>query len=258
MNTPNEYGILSRQVSVAVSRIIADLIDETMAAAHADCILPECFSAPTQSESESTEKKSKNFRLEPAIPAVIPTVLTTIALTLHAHPALIVLLAGGGSLIGTQLFTDDSKAAQNPSAPQIPQIQANIVWDQERLQTARETADRKLEELVQSLNVIEEKYNQVLDVSKDRGFGEWIQQFWVYCDKNPDDPNLQMLRGLLMSRLSCMEIHVYDTPELNENGKPDVPFQDYLIDRRQGDAYTEVTVPAVYSKKALLARGEIK
>ena len=260
--SPKECGMLAREVSGIISKIVENVMAETIAAASGKCDLQgQLIFSKNDVESLTQKQKTEGTEdtyLEIAIKTVIPAVLTAIGVTLHAHPALVILMAGSGGAIGTQLRKKNQNDRLDIPEADLSQIQADVVWDDEQLKAAKKTAEKKIEELKQSLDVFEKKYSDVSDVGTDRGFGEWVQQFWLYCEKHPEDMQLQMLRGLLLSRLACMGIQIYDSPELNDAGEPDVPFRDYLIDKHQGDTYTEVSVPVVYSKKALLARGEIK
>ena len=124
---------------------------------------------------------------------------------------------------------------------------------EERLRASLADANR----ICREMSDFEEKMMKRSDVEINREFGEWIQEFVVYANKHSDDRKIQMMKESLLDRLTEMRIHVYDTVVLNEEGQPDVPFADYLIDRSNGETYTAVRKPAVYSDRALLARGEI-
>lgn len=254
------YGMFTREVSGIISKIIDEAIAGTAAAARAEgCPVEEIVLPKNEhpAEQKKTEKIDRNY-LETVLKTAIPAVLAAIGVGLQVHPALIVLLAGGGGAIGAQLKKSSDGVMQEVPVVELENIKAEVVWDEEKLQATRNAAAQKLEALAQSINAYEKASSEIVDVGVDRGFGEWVQQFLMYCEKNGDDPQLQMLRNVLISRLACMKIKVFDALELNEEGKPDVPLQDYLMDRRQTEAYSEVTVPAVYSDKALLARGEVR
>ena len=53
-------------------------------------------------------------------------------------------------------------------------------------------------------------------------------------------------------------MHVYDVVVLKEDGTPDVPKPDYLVDNSPDrKTYTRVSRAAIFSDKMVLARGEI-
>lgn len=95
------------------------------------------------------------------------------------------------------------------------------------------------------------------DITIDTKFGEWAQRFLMLANKS-EDRAIARLGDELVTRLATMKIKVYDEPILNSEGKPDVPFFDYLIDESNGEEYTEVVKPVIYSDRSLLARGEIR
>jgi len=252
--------MFTREVSGMISKIIDEAIAGTIAAAGTEGCPVEEMVLPKNDKPEDQKKAEKMDRnyMETVLKTAIPAILAAIGVGLNVHPALIVLLAGSGGAIGAQLKKNSDGVIQEVPVVDLENIKAEVVWDEEKLQAARNEAARKLELLTKSINEYEKASSEIMDIGVDRGFGEWVQQFLLYCEKNGDDPQLQMLRNVLISRLACMKIKVFDQLELNEEGKPDVPLQDYLMDRRQTEAYSEVTVPAVYSDKALLARGEVR
>lgn len=254
-----EIGRLARETSEFISTIIDEVVSRTMEAARAHSSLPEIITAPTEANDSRNDKEiTQKHYLKLAVDSGIPAALTAVGVGLHMYPALIVLMAAGGG--GLSAILRDMRKDNVQKIPVITQedIQTCVDWDEALLKESRVEANRKIAQLGRSIDGYEKKYSQMTDVGTDQGFGAWIQQFWIYCDKHPEDQYLGMLRNTLRSRLACMGISVYDTPELNDAGKPDVPYQDYLMDSRQAEDYTEVPVPAVYSKKALLAKGEIK
>ena len=94
------------------------------------------------------------------------------------------------------------------------------------------------------------------DICLNQSFGEWAQNFIVHADAS-NDKRLQRIRDAFVGQLEMMGIEVYDELILDSTGKPAVPFQDYLIDGRQGDEYTKVERPAIYSDRQILARGKV-
>ena len=120
-----------------------------------------------------------------------------------------------------------------------------------------ESLETYLQELLDYVEAYEESLCAGHDVTTDQKFGEWVQRYLVLC-RTQNNPQMMRMAGELISRLASMKILVYAEVELNEDGKPDVPDQEYLADARSGKEYTEVTRPAVYTKNGLLARGEIR
>ena len=77
------------------------------------------------------------------------------------------------------------------------------------------------------------------------------------CYRNENNNTLYALKGEIISKLSTMGITVYDELLTDEHGVLILPDSDYYEDARTGTGYTKVNRAVVYSRRRLLARGEI-
>ena len=137
-------------------------------------------------------------------------------------------------------------------------LSLKLVTDENKIQNILDEARQSSAQLCQQISDFEDTARARHDIALDRKFGEWAQRLLIHCDKHPDDRNLQRLRNELIAVLAGMRIHVYDCVVLKEDGTPDVPLPDYLIDNSPDrKTYTRVSRPAIYSDETVLARGEI-
>ena len=136
-------------------------------------------------------------------------------------------------------------------------VKAKISTNEDEAEKFLEEFYREIEKLSQEISDFENAANAKHDIAQDRRFGDWVQRFLIFADKHPEDRAIQKLRDNLIEVLATMRIYVYDSVELKEDGTPDVPRADYLIDNSKDKKYTRVSRPAVYSDKLSLARGEI-
>lgn len=253
-----EYGILSREISAEIAELVENVMKQTMKAATAEIKMPEKPMLAEQEVPKNSGFPEGEVMLEKTIKAALPAILTAIGIGLGANPVILVLLAGGGGVFSAQIGKNEEVTMQPVSVFDPESLKAEVAWDQEALDQTKQMARERIDTLKAPISALEKKYNEINDISLNCGFGEWIQQFLLYCDSKLEDQQLRMLRNMLISQLACMKISVYDTLKLNAEGKPDVPYLNYLMDKRREEAYTEVTVPAVYSDKAILARGEVR
>lgn len=257
--SPIKLGAFGRDVSESVADIIDHAYENAVQVVQAEITIPKGYMR-IPDETVAFRKKTNTMQdnLCIALSAAIPAALTAAGVALNAPAVTVVLLAGGGGIAGT-FIQKSSKAMPVDLDPlREEDISVRIVVDPEKLEGAKLESFKALENLERRVSSFESKAADVHDITLDRRFGEWIQQFMLYADRRPDDQDVQSLLGMLMPRLAAMGIEVYDDVRLNDDGMPDVPIQDYLFDNRKGEEYTEVVRPAIYSDKGILAKGEIR
>lgn len=257
--SPIKLGAFGRDVSEAVSEIINHAYGNVAQVVQAELAIPKGYvRIPDEAVALSKKTDTMQDKLCTALSAAIPAALTVAGVALNAPAVTVVLLAGGGGVAGA-FIQKSNKAAPVDLEPLCKDdISVRIVVNHEKLEVAKQESFKALENLERRVSGFEAKAADVHDIALDRRFGEWIQQFMVYAAKRPDDQDAQSLLGMLMPRLAAMGIQVYDDVRLNDDGMPDVPIQDYLVDSRKGEEYTEVVRPAIYSDKGVLAKGEIR
>ena len=266
-------GALAHDVRDAIYSIITRAYADSVNVVSTKCEIPDGYvrleterepKTPTYSSQPDVAKL-----LQDSIPsALFSSILVTLGLAIDAPALALISLSGGGAVIGSLLQKKNSYARKSEDF-QLQELQVSelheedvsikLTIDPEKLNACLKEANREIEELCSSISRFEYDSNQKPDVSIDRNFGEWVQKFLVYVDSKPDDRKLQLLRDLLIDRLASLNINVYDEVIINDDGKPDVPFPDYLLDSRaEGqEQYEKVLRPAVFSSRSLLARGEI-
>lgn len=254
-----KLGAFGRDVSEAVEGIINHAYEDIESLVHVELTIPKGYvKLPDENEMITKKPDTIQEKLCTALAAGIPAVLAAIGVALNAPAVAVVLLVGGGGVAGAFIQRCNKTDSVNLQPLTSEDIPVHIVVDQEELKTAKQESMKELERLKLRVGSFEAKHDEMHDISIDRGFGEWAQQFLVYAAKKSGDNELQALMGRFMQRLSAMGLQVYDEVRLKEDGTPDVPIQHYLIDSKKGEEYTEVVRPAIYSDKSLLARGEIR
>ncbi len=216
-----------------------------------------------------------------AVSVLLPVVLTSISLLVGWPIAVTGSLAflGGVGSVALQMFNiktncNDSKISLKIDKYAKEKFKRETEKKVNQLITYISDYDRKqqkdkhiLENRIANCNIASEQLKQDVqekqksnsmgyDITVDTKFGEWAQRFLIIANKS-EDRAIANLGDELVTRLATMKIIVYDEPLLNSQGKPDVPFDDYLMDESSGEEYKEVVKPAIYSKSSLLARGEI-
>ncbi len=256
---PVKLGAFGRDVSEAVEGIINHAYEDIESFVQVELTVPKGYvKLPDEAQAITKKPDTVQDKFCTALAAAIPAAVAAAGMALNASAVTVVLLAGGGGAAGTFIQKSSKAAPVNLEPLTSGDIPVHIVVNQEKLKNAKQESLKELERLERRVGCFEAKHNEMHDISMDRGFGEWAQQFLVYAAKNPQDRELQALMGSFMQRLSAMGLQVYDEVRLKEDGTPDVPIQHYLIDSRENGEYTEVVRPAVYSDKSLLARGEIR
>ena len=206
--------------------------------------------------------------LNKASSLLLPAGLVFLGNFFEANVAVLAVLAGVGGLVGSfigKTSSDTSSAETSGDSPENFQaeklkpedVKAKVAIDEDKAEKFLAIARREIEKLSEEISDFENAANARHDIAKDRKFGDWVQRFLIFADKHPEDRAIQKLRDNLVEVLATMRIYVYDSVELKEDGTPDVPRADYLIDNSKDKKYTYVSRPAVYSDELSLARGEI-
>lgn len=165
----------------------------------------------------------------------------------------------------SQNNSDKSLKEFQPKKLQTEDVSVKTLIDEEKKNLTITQYEQEIERLCQEISAFERDWDSAknrYNVATDRSFGEWLQRFLIFAEKNSNDRKIQRLHDDLFAVLAPMGIKVYDDAALKEkrlkaDGTPDVPVKEYLIDNRQGTSYNRVSRPAIYSDEQILARGEI-
>lgn len=267
-------GPLGHDIYDSVTEIVNQIIENADDIVSANCDIPEGY---VHIPRNSTEDKNNHFneskdfsdKIKWGLSAALPAALTALASVFSAPTAVVVVLSGAGGVAGSFIQntanSDDVRLKDlelkevNLDELTADDIRIYLSVDEKKKQALVDESQRKINALCSEVSAYEMKMNEKHDIALDKAFGEWVQNFLIYADSHPDDRKLGLMRDELITRLARMKIHVYDEVKLREDGKPDVPIQDYLIDsrEREEDNYEKVIRPAVYSDQSILARGEI-
>lgn len=190
------------------------------------------------------------------IPGAVCAVCVGAKLPAMASVILTALGGVGGTALAHRLDRRRPSEAETETGPTEP-LKAVAEVDEAKAAQARRQKDEDLQKIVDHAREFEQSVSEAHDVTLDRKFGEWAQSFLILT-AHSEDRSLLRLRNELLNRLACMKIHVYDELTLNEDGEPDVPYPDYLIDAREDGQYHELVRPLLYSDKGILARGKVR
>ncbi len=267
------YGPVTQDVYNAVLKIINAAYDSSGLIVEPSCIIPDGYvKIPTGAPTPIKRTHDSNDvadKIKTALCSVLPAGLTALGLAFNAPVVVIVAISAAGGVAGSfiqktsnnQDMIFSNLKLQNVDLEKLTadKIQVKLTENEEKKQELLSTSVLNLDTICAELSAYEKRMADRHDIERDKNFGEWIQKFLMYAANNEQDRKLQNMRDELISHLALMKIHVYDEVQLREDGKPDIPIQDYLYDKRVGkdDEYSKVSRPAVYSDRAILARGEI-
>lgn len=260
-----KLGAFGREIRDDVLQIIELSQIDVEQYVQVDYEIPKHFSKTKKySETDAKRKeKAASDVMKSGLPETLGAVLATgIGIAVFSSAPAVIICAGVGTMTGSVA----GKLMQNLEKEEPAEVRSLQKKDIKLIRIPNEAVlEERKKELLERAEKInrklaehEQNVRNVHDIALDRGFGEWVQKFLVYAEKQEDNRRLQQLKDGLLDRLASMNLHVYDEVSLDENGKPDVPIQDYLIDSRMGEAYTKVVKPAIYSDRDILARGEIE
>lgn len=182
--------------------------------------------------------------------AVLPApVYAMVAAFLPVPPMVNAVVIAGLAMICAGLAFRMGRKKQAETEPEI---------DAGAVDAALATSEKAMAALIDHLRSVEEEGKRGHDVTKDQAFGQWIQKFYVYAVRHGEERSIQAMKEELTDLLASMGITVYDEIILNEMGLPDLPDENYYIDEREGENFTRVKRPVVYSRNRLLAQGTLK
>lgn len=202
-----------------------------------------------------SEKKAGSAPRKPLWPAVLPAPLCALACLCLPVPGWVgamAVAASGAAGIGlaVKIQRELLLAADEPDAE--PELEPEAV------EKALDLAEIRMAALTEHLSSIEKDAALGHDATGDKELGLWVQKFLTCAQRRQEDSSLQMLRDELIGVLENMGITVYDELLLNDKGEPELPDAAYYRDEREGEAYTRVKRPVVYSRRKLLAQGSLK
>lgn len=267
-NEESRFGPLTQDISNAIYGILEKAYQNAETTVNVEYEIPEGFvripGETLEVTSKGEGKSDMGEGIKAALSAALPACLTALAMAFNAPSVAVVLLSGAGGVAGSFIQNTWDGGASQPELKNVDlerltekDLHVAVKVNEERREQLMADTAAEVDRLCREISAYENRMSSRYDVSVDRAFGEWIQSFLLYADKSPEDRKLQRLRDILMDRLAIMGIHVYDEVSLNPQGCPDVPYPDYLIDRSESGNYEAVDKPAVYTDRALLARGEI-
>lgn len=243
MEKEHHLGLLGRQVAELAENMINHSYENSLQAIKS--------SIAQQQEKQPAiipVKKNKAAQgVKMAASAALPAAFCMIGISLAAPAAAIgaVTLAGG---IGSVLLMRDTERAEN--------YNKSFELDEVIFKSVRENSYKELRSLLNYVASYEADVAEGYDITTDRQFGEWLQKFLIFAAQS-EDRKIGRMYDDLITKLAAMKITVYDELVLNDNGEPDIPCLEYFVDKREDGAYHKVTKPAIYTKRGILARGEI-
>ncbi len=267
------YGPVTRDIYNTVGNIICSTCEHSIGIIESSCIIPDGFvkipSNPSKGKNNSIKSTASADKVKDALCTVLPAGLSALGLAFNAPAVAVVVMTGAGGIVSS--FIQRTNIPNNTILSELhlenidlerltsDKVAVHVTFNQKKKEELLAEAINKLEGLCSEISAYEEKNSKKSDVEINQEFGEWVQKFLIYADTNKADRKLYNLRIALINCLSSMNIHVYDQVQLKEDGTPDVPIRDYLYDKRKNNEteYMEVSRPAIYSNRALLARGEI-
>lgn len=242
-----------------------ELIDRAYSAAvkgfKVEVNVPKGFVRASNQTADDVQKsadQSDTFRK--ILSAILPAGLAFVGLQFDSNVATIVLAGLGGfiSRIIPLPFQEETTESPEPTSQPLRREDIkfrSVVDDSAKLAFLSEVRDEVLK-VGLDISDFETAMNSKHDICLNQSFGEWAQNFIVHADAS-NDKRLKRIRDAFVGQLEMMGIKVYDELIFDNTGKPAVPFQDYLIDGRQGEEYTKVERPAIYSDRQILARGKV-
>ncbi len=94
------------------------------------------------------------------------------------------------------------------------------------------------------------------ELCNNKEFARWIQTFALKVIKSDNEDSYQLLYSL-QYQLERLGIYLYYKLDIRPDGSVRLPEENYFIDDRDGEEWTRVALPVVYTKDRLLALGRI-
>ena len=235
-------------------RIIRKMPEKTV-----ENVLNGVKAIPDITNSEECQTQTHNSKGSAICASLIATIPPALCATIGSHFSLPSWIVGTSTLAVAAISTGVSyKMYMHKNTPtSVRKETVHLEIDDASIQAVLEDSQKMLQSLVDYLSSCDEDANIGFDVTKDKAFGEWIQKFVNYANRNENNNTLYALKGEIISKLSTMGITVYDELLTDEHGVLILPDSDYYEDARTGTGYTKVNRAVVYSRRRLLARGEI-
>ena len=150
------------------------------------------------------------------------------------------------------ITNDGLQSAKNQSA--------DIIVSQGAIDGAVSIFYKTMEEVAAYVKEKEDDRALGFDISDSKSFGEWVQKFVDYANENPQNSDVAILKGDLLSKLRTMGITVYDVIRHCKNGEIQLPERDSYRDERidENAEYSVVKHAVVISRRGVLAIGEIQ
>lgn len=275
MSNENRLTYMGSRIVEKVEEVVERAYSSAAKAVKVEVEVPKGFVRATDQPATNATKVVNSSAQSGVIGKVLPIILSTVLpaglafVGLQFNSILVaVVLAGVGGLISRMIPLPvheevlQADPVSNDAPPPQPLRREDIkfqagVDDTAKVAFLSEIRDEVLK-LGLDISDFETKAKSKNDIGLNQNFGEWAQRFIMYAHASPDK-RLQRICDAFINQLETMDITVYDELILNSEGKPDVPspFRDYLFDARQGQEFTKVERPAIYSDRQVLAKGKV-
>lgn len=263
MSNENRLTYLGNRIVEKVEEFVDRAYSAAVKGFKVEVNVPKGFVRASNQTSDDVPKsadQSDTFRK--ILSTILPAGMAFVGWQFDSSVATLV-LAGVGGLVGQMIpFPVQEKTTKSAEPTPQPLRREDIkfrpvVDDSAKLAFLSEVRDEILK-LGLDISDFETKAKSKNDIGLNQNFGEWAQRFIMYAHASPDK-RLQRICDAFINQLETMDITVYDELILNSEGKPDVPspFRDYLFDARQGQEFTKVERPAIYSDRQVLAKGKV-
>lgn len=133
-----------------------------------------------------------------------------------------------------------------------------IAIDEKALEKTLNDIKNSVEVLMNQIDKLAKPKNIGHDIATDTDFAEWVQKIVSVVQYVEDKQFKILVKGELLSKLAGMGIAVLEEADVSENGEIITPMPNMFVVKKLGrNPKPEVTLPAVYTKNSILARGEI-
>ncbi len=165
----------------------------------------------------------------------------------------------GAAATAAMAKTGCGKGPMRPSAENRAMSRPEISVATSALDKAVAIFSAALGEVIDSAKEKEDDAALGFDITASKAFGDWVQKFVDEANRDGADDGFAMLKNELVSKLRTMGISVFDRMRRGKDGKSALPPRDAFRDSRpEGhDEFTRVIHAAVYSRRGILAIGEL-
>lgn len=176
-------------------------------------------------------------------------------------PVLSTFLTTGIAVYAASFLMNKIERENKRVQPVRHQAKTEVKIDSAAIDKALDVFQGDMARLLKYVRQQEEERTLGFDITESKSFGDWVQKFADYCNRNIENHDLNGLRGELFSKLGIMGIEVYDTLEHDSvSGKVILPDRTWFKDERSTDDadFTTVKHAAVISRRRVLAIGTLK